>query len=178
MKYLLLVFLLIGCGEEQVVWGDLPFIEMEQDTIILSEQTELCKIKPDSVFCVNSPSIGDIRPTKEYTLKVLYEINRNFNYVSNDTWIYNDTVYEHLSGDCEDIASTMAKHMIDDGIDKEWLYLVYRKTSVTEAHMFLAVDTNDGILHLDYANSGYIIEDQINFHLPMTDVSRWIKGNI
>ena len=73
----------------------------------------------------------------------------------------------------------MAQHMINEGIGKEWLYLVYRLTSESEAHMFLAVDTEDrGLLHLDYANSGYPIEPQINFHLPMTNVNKWIKGNI
>ena len=106
-------------------------------------------------------------------------MNSNFTYIADDTWHYNQSVESLLRGDCEDIASTMAQHMINEGIGTQYLYLVYRKTSETTAHMFLAVDTSDeGLLHLDYANSGYPIEDNINFYLPLDDVSVWVKGNI
>lgn len=177
----MVALLLVGCGNNTTIYGDLPFIEIESDNIYAIEHIELCERKPESIFCKQSPSIGDIRPSRKYTLEILREMNSNFTYTSNDVWIYNDTVYEDLRGDCEDIASTMAKHMIDDGIGKEWLYLAYRKISETEAHLFLAVDTIDaGLLHLDYANSGYPIEPRINFHMKMTDpgVYKWIKGNI
>jgi predicted transglutaminase-like cysteine proteinase len=108
-------------------------------------------------------------------------MNDHFKYYSDSIWHYNQSVYEYLKGDCEDIASTMAQHMINEGIGKEYLYLVYRKTSETTAHMFLAVDTSDkGLLHLDYDNSGYPIEDEINFHLALDNVGvySWVKGNI
>lgn len=183
MKKLLLIFALLlgGCDWGEPIWGDLPFIEMEQNTMWIVEHQELCDRQPDSAFCQNSPSIGDIQPTRAYALEVLYEMNSNFKYCVNDSWIYNQTAHEDLCGDCEDIASTMEQHMENDGIGKEYLYLVYRKLSETSGHMFLAVDTIDaGLLHLDYANSGYPIEPQINFHMPMTDVGvhKWIKGNI
>ena len=133
------------------------------------------------MFCVNTESTGDIQPTLAYTMNVLKEMNSNFKYTYNDKWIYNNNIHEQLNGDCEDIASTMIAHMVDDGIDKKYLHLVYRKTSETEAHMFLAVDTIDeGLRHLDYANSGYPIEPQINFHMRMDNVGiyKWVKGNI
>jgi predicted transglutaminase-like cysteine proteinase len=176
---MILISVLIGCAEEETVYGDLPFIEMEQSTIVLSEQTELCEKVPESVFCTDTKDIGYEQPSYDYAIEVLKEMNANFTYVADDTWHYNQTVSEHLRGDCEDIASTMAMHMINDGIGKEYLYLVYRKTSETTAHIFLAVNTYDvGLIHLDYGNSGYPIEPQINFHLPLDDVSVWIKGNI
>ena len=174
------VFLLIGCGEkENIVWGYLPFIEMDQSHVVLKEQTQLCKDNPESIFCSTTCGVGHDKPTSEYTLGVLREMNSNFTYIADDTWHYNQSVESLLRGDCEDIASTMAQHMINEGIGTQYLYLVYRKTSETTAHMFLAVDTSDeGLLHLDYANSGYPIEDNINFYLPLDDVSVWVKGNI
>ena len=180
IKYIIPLLFLAGC-ENNTIWGDIPFIESEKNKLLLGEHTALCKKRPTSIFCKNSISVGDIIPTREYALNVLKEMNLNFKYKENDSWIYNNTVYEYLKGDCEDIASTMAKHMIDDGIGKEYLYLVYRLTGEKTAHMFLAVDTLDaGLLHLDYSNSGYKIEPKINFYLPMTNVGiySWIKGNI
>ena len=174
------IMMMVGCTEEEN-WGDKPFVDMEETSMYFSEHKELCERIPDSIFCKNFTPIGDIEPTREYALQILQEMNSNFKYESDDTWHYNDTVYEYLRGDCEDIASTMAKHMIDDGIAPQSLALVYRKISDTEAHLFLAVKTSDaGILHLDYANSGYQIEPNINFHMIMSDVgvNKWIKGNI
>ena len=177
----LAVILLHGCSTEDVVWGNKPFVEMEQETIVISEQVELCKSKPDSIFCKTAPTIGDIKPTLDYTLEILKEMNNNFTYTADDTWHYNDNVYEYLKGDCEDIASTMAMQFYNDGVDTQHLYLVYRRISDTEAHLFLAVDTVDGGLrHLDYANSGYPIEENINYYMALDNagINKWIKGNI
>lgn len=175
-----ILLLMVGC-KKQTDYRNVEFIEMNQTRMVSQEHIELCERKPESIFCVNSPSTGDIQPTKEYAMKILLEMNSNFEYTHNDKWIYNDTVHEYLEGDCEDITSTMAKHMIDDGIGKKYLSLAYRLTSEKTAHLFLAVETSDaGILHLDYSNSGYPIEERINFHMKMTDVGlyKWIKGNI
>jgi len=181
VKYIIFIALFfIGCSE-QTVWGDKPFIEMEQENMRSAEHIELCERKPSSMFCKTVTSIGDIQPTKEYTIRVLKEMNSNFKYVVNFRWAYNTSIYEHLEGDCEDIASTMAYYMINDGIDTKYLHLAYRKISDTEAHLFLAVDTIDaGLLHVDYSNSGYPIEPRINFHMRMDNpgVDKWVKGNI
>ena len=179
MKYILFALILVGCGETEINYGSLPFIEMEQSTITISEQKELCKMKPESIFCTTTEDVGDVQPNSTYALYVLRLMNQNFKYYADDYWHYNQSISERLKGDCEDIASTMAQHMINDGVGTQYLYLVYRRTSETTAHMFLAVDTSDkGLLHLDYANSGYPIEPQINYHLPLDNVSVWIKGNI
>lgn len=176
---ILLMLLLAGC--KQTNWGALPFVEMNATKMVNGEHIELCRAKPNSVFCKNSPSIGDIQPTREYALDVLRKMNKNFKYKVDNTWNYNDTVHEYLKGDCEDIASTMAKHMIDDGIDKKYLAIAYREIENNYGHVFLVVQTSDeGRLHLDYENSGYPLEPRINFHMRMDDVGihKWIKGNI
>lgn len=178
--YIISISIIIGCSSK-TDYRDIKFIEMSEDNIYLKEHLELCNIKPNSEFCIKSESIGDIQPTREYVISVLKEMNSNFKYSVDDTWHYNDTIYEYLIGDCEDIASTMSKYMIDEGIDKKYLFLAYRKISETEAHVFLAVETSDaGLLHLDYANSGYPIEPQINFHMRLDNagVYNWVKGNI
>ena len=177
----MIVCIVLFSGCKQTNWGALPFVEMNETKIVNGEHVELCKTKPKSIFCESSPNIGDIHPTREYALYILAEMNRNFKYKVDNTWHYNDTVYEYLKGDCEDIASTMAKHMINDGVDKKYLSIVYRELENNYGHVFLAVDTIDaGLLHLDYANSGYPIEPRINFHMRMDDVGiyKWVKGNI
>jgi len=181
IKALVVLILLTGCFKNETIWGDVPFIKMEQETIVLTEHIELCKINPNSIFCRTTKDIGDIRPTKQYTLEVLHEMNNNFKYTANSIWIYNNNIYEYLKGDCEDIASTMAQHMVNEGVATKYLSLVYRKISNTSAHIFLAVDTVDaGLLHLDYDNSGYPIEPEINYHMVLSNagVNKWIKGNI
>ena len=172
-------FFFNGCEFEKV-WGDVPFYPMEQSNIILGEQVSLCKKTPDSIFCINVPAIGDIEPTREYSLSILREMNRNFKYKADDTWHYHQTVHEYLKGDCEDIASTMAQHMINDGIDPSCLAMVYRKTGENSAHHFLAVKTDGKWYHFDYGNSGYLIEPNINFYMKMDNVGihNWVKGNI
>ena len=173
------LWLFVGCGKENIVWGDLPFIEMDQSYIYLDEQRELCKEKPESIFCATADSIGHEKPSSEYVLGILRTMNLNFTYKEDDTWHYNDSVAVRLRGDCEDISSTMAKYLYLKGIGLEYMYLGYRLTSETSAHIFLIVNTWDkGLLHLDYANSGYPLEDNINFYLPLADVSVWVKGNI
>ena len=92
MKQLLLLVLLLCSGCKQIVWGDVPFIVMEQKELQLPEHIELCNVRPSSIFCENSESIGDVRPTKEYTLEVLREMNTNFKYKDNYVWVYNYTV--------------------------------------------------------------------------------------
>lgn len=171
---------IIGCNK-YTDYRDIPFVKDNIDSIYSPEHIELCSNNPCSIFCTNSASIGDIHPTKEYVISVLEEMNSNFTYKIDSTWHYNDSIYEHLKGDCEDITSTMIQHMVNDGVDKKHLYIAFRFLDDNNSHVFLAVDTIDsGLLHLDYANSGYPIEENINFHMKMTDVGiyKWIKGNI
>lgn len=177
----ILLLFLIGCSQGEPNYGAYPFIEMEEETIVIGEHYDMCNNNPTSIFCKKSDSIGDIKPTKVYVIKTLTDMNSNFSYKEDNSWHYNQTVYEDLSGDCEDIASTMAQHMINDGIDKQYLHLAFRKLGDNEYHIFLAVDTSDaGILHVDYGNSGYSIEPKINFHMRMDNpgVYKWVKGNI
>lgn len=179
--WLLLLLILSGCKSNITDYRDVDFIDKNTSSIYSIEHSELCARKKDSIFCVNSESIGDIKPTKKYALNILKTMNNNFTYTNNEKWIYNNTVYEHLNGDCEDIVSTMIQHMIDDGIDKKYLFIAFRYLENNTSHVFLAIDTIDGgMLHLDYGNSGYPIEPNINFHMRMDDVGiyKWIKGNI
>lgn len=178
---LILIMLFVSGCSEQKRYGSIEFMEMGVNSLELSEHINLCAHNPNSIFCTTTDSIGDTYPTKEYALSILKEMNLNFKYKNDSTWHYNSSIYEYLIGDCEDIASTMAKHMIDDGIDTKYLHLAFRKISKDEYHIFLAVDTSDaGMLHLDYANSGYQIEPRINFHMRMDNVGvdKWVKGNI
>lgn len=185
-----LSFLIVGCGgggasatDEQPtqVAEEQTFFDMNETAIRIPEQVTLCDNNTESIFCTTPLAISDIQPTKEYAIKVINDMSLNFTYSVDKEWQYNDTVYEALTGDCEDLASTMAKHMIEDGVDPKYLCLVYLKTSETTSHIFLAVQTSDaGILHLDYKDSGYPIEPNINFHMKMdnTGVDKWVKGNI
>ena len=178
MISILSVLLLVGCNKETI--GDKPCIEMQDTELLISEQVKMCELNPTSIFCTTTPSVGDIQPTKKYALETLCEMNSNFTYKIDDTWHYNQTVFEELEGDCENIASTMAQDMVNDGIDKKYLHLALRKLDDGEFHLFLAVDTVDaGMLHLDYYESGYPIE-RINFHMRLDDagVDKWIKGDI
>ena len=57
-----------------------------------SDHAEMCNVEPESMFCKNSPSIGDLRPTKKYSLELAYELSTNTEYKVTDRWYYNDTV--------------------------------------------------------------------------------------
>ena len=59
-----IVFLFSGCSKQETNYGALPFIEMEADTLLISEHVALCREKPESMFCENAPSIGDIQPSR------------------------------------------------------------------------------------------------------------------
>lgn len=175
---LLITLILVGCNKETI--ADKPFVDMNSTAISINEQVKMCSLNPESIFCTTTSSVGDIQPTRKYAIETLIEMNSNFKYQIDDVWKYNYTVYEDLVGDCEDIASTMAQHMVNDGIDKKYLHLAFRKIEDGTFHVFLAVNTVDaGMLHLDYSNSGYPIE-RINFHMRMDDagVDKWVKGDI
>ena len=187
MKKILLVIamLLSGC-DSQRIWAYAEYVsDPYRQFLVLPAHVEFCNDNEDSMFCEDSQSYGDIQPTRAYILNLIAEHRRTFKYVSDgksDHWKYNDTIHESLRGDCEDKALTMIHHMVtQDGIDKKYLVLVYRLISETEAHMFVAVNTSDaGWLHVDYVNSGQPLEENINWHMLMSDVGTlsWIKGNI
>ncbi len=181
MKYLFVIFIsmmLIGCYEVESY--NTPFVNDNIEKIAFKGQIEMCKEKPNSIFCENTPTIGDIKPTQRYSILLANELDTNTYYKVSDSWHYNETIYNYLIGDCEDVAMTLINHMVEDGIDKKYLYLVYRLVGDHEAHMFVAVDTEVGLIHLDYKNSGKPIEEQINHYMPMSNagVNNWIKGNI
>lgn len=179
MKYILvLLLMLVGCGKVNTY--NTPFIEDGYDSIVFKGQQEMCDDKTDSIFCVNSESIGDIMPTVPYAHSIVEGLRKNTKYKVSDDWHYTNTVHEYQVRDCEDEAMTMIKHMVDGGIDKKYLYMVYRLTSKTTAHMFVGIMTNKGLMHMDLNTGVRPIEDKINFYMPMTNVgvNSWIKGNI
>ena len=141
----------------------------------------MCKENPDSIFCKTTETVGDIQRTRAYARTVAIKLSKNHTFKNTYDWYYNDTVYWELEGDCEDVAMTLCKHMVDNGADIKHLYLAYKLTDGgASAHVFLAVDTVDnGIIHIDGANSGYAIE-RINWYMPLSNagVNEWIKGNI
>lgn len=185
MKYLILAsLLLIGCGSESTTISVTPQVEYVDDNytnIRMTEHVDMCIELPKSIFCVNSDSIGDVHPTKQYVMGLALELADNSIYKATVEWYYNDTVYEDLEGDCEDTTMTLIQHMVDEGVDKKHLSLAYQLTGAGDtAHMFVAVNTVDfGMIHLDYPSSGYPIE-RINYHMKMTDVGidKWEKGDI
>ena len=176
---LILVVLFVGCKED-LSYGT-PYIEDNMTNIVFKGHIDMCYERPTSIFCEDSVLTGDTRPTMAYAVSIANRLDDNTRYEISDNWHYNYTVDEYLIGDCEDVAMTIVQHMVDEGIDKKYLSLVYRLISTTEAHMFVAVDTIDkGLIHIDYADSGKAIEEEINFHMPIDNVGvyRWIKGNI
>lgn len=183
MKSLLLlsILLLSGCDWGKVQTYNLPFIEDGYTFFYPTNQKIMCDNMPNSIFCKDSLTIGDIQPTRDYVLNLVRTLDKNADYKVTDEWYYNHTVYEYLLGDCEDETMTLGKHMIDDGIDKKYLHLVWYLTSETSSHLFLAVDTIDaGMLHVDINTGAEPIEPQINWHMRMDNagIYKWIKGNI
>ena len=181
MFKILILFLLLLVGCKQDLSYNTPYIEDNRTSVVFKGHIDMCYEIPTSIFCEDSPSVGDTRPTMAYAVTIANRLDNNTRYEISDNWHYNYTVDEYLIGDCEDVAMTIIQHMVDEGIDKKHLHLVYRLVSTTEAHMFVAVDTIDrGLIHIDYAGSGGPIEEQINFHMRMDNVGvyRWIKGNI
>ncbi len=174
-----LILLLQGCDGTPTY--NTPFIEVKQDTAYMTDYYNFCDESPDDMFCKNQPSIGDIKPTRKYAVSVSNTMKLNNEYIVTDEWYHNQTVHEELIGDCEDTAMTIIAHMVNEGMDKKYLYLVCRMTSETTAHMFVAVKTDEGMIHIDAEEgNGKPLEENINFYMPMTDVgvNKWIKGNI
>jgi len=178
--FIIVALLLTGCQLENKTYNT-PFIEMNATNIDMKEHKDFCIKNTGDMFCKNAPSVGDIKPSKKYAVNIANIMKLNNKYQVSNEWHHNTTVYEELIGDCEDTAMTIINHMVNEGIDKKYLYLVYRLTSETTAHMFVAVDTDEGLLHIDLGNgNGKPLEENINFYMPMTDVgvNKWIKGNI
>lgn len=163
MKTLLsltIAFILSGCDV-----FDSPFY--------LTEHKELCS-RDNGMFCVNTEPLGNEQPTSRYAYDILNEMLLNFTYFDNNSWIYNDNIYEELVGDCEDIASTMAQHMVNDGVDPKYLYFGYIYNNEGN-HLFLMVDTIDkGVVYL------YYFSGEVAYHMPLNDVGvyKWREGNI
>ena len=79
MKYLLLALLLVGCGSEEsypTIQPEQEYIDDNYTRIRHVGQVEMCAELPESIFCENSPSVGDIQPTKEYRLYLKRDICR------------------------------------------------------------------------------------------------------
>ena len=183
MKYLLLLFALLvnGCDWGKVDTYNKPYYEDNYTSYNPINQQIMCNNLPESMFCSNLPSIGEIQPTYAYGLGIVKTLRKHTKYKISDDWHYTETVYEFQVRDCEDEAMTMIHHMVDEGIDKKYLYLVYQLWSKTEAHMFIAINTVDmGMMHMDINTGLAPIEVQINWHMPMNNAGTqtWIKGNI
>ena len=184
---LLLVMLVMinGCSpsdlrEDYEQTYNLPFIPDGYSSLVMGGHVDMCNELPESIFCIESPSVGDIQPTKAYAVELANILFIHTDYVVTNEWYYNYTVYEDLRGDCEDVAMTIVQHMVDEGIDKKYLHLVWYKTE-EGSHLFVAVDTVDaGLIHIDYQDSGGPIEPEINWHMRMDNpgVDKWVKGNI
>lgn len=178
ISFAFLLFLLIGCKETPTYATE--FIDDNWTKIRHSDQVYMCNQLPDSIFCQNSPTTGDIQPTEKYVKNIVSKLKPNTKYVVSDNWHYTETVYEYQERDCEDEAMTMVHHMVDDGIDKKYLFLVYILMPNNTAHVFVGVDTVDkGLLHMDLSIVTPI-EPKINWHMRMDDagVEKWVKGNI
>lgn len=182
MKRLLLIFTLLlgGCDWGYVNTYDLPFVEDGYTKYVNGNQIKMCNELPDSMFCSNLPTIGDIKPTPEYARNIVHTLRKNNKYEISDDWHYTETVYEFQVRDCEDEAMTMIHHMVDEGIDKKYLFLVYQLTSATSAHLFVGIDTTEGLMHMDISTVLAPIEERINWHMRMDNagIYTWIKGNI
>lgn len=167
-----------GCKEKPTYATE--FIDDNWTKIQHKEQVNMCNQLPDSMFCKDLPTIGDIQPTEEYIRRVARKLKQNTKYVVSDDWHYTETVYEYQERDCEDEAMTMVHHMVDNGIDKKYLHLAYILLPNDTAHIFVAVNTIDkGLLHMDLSTVKPI-EPRINWHMRMDNagVDTWIKGNI
>ena len=180
MKYLILAsFILLGCGKVDTY--DLPFIDDNYTSVMFKGQVDMCDRQPDSMFCSDQPTIGDIQPTGDYLIGIVDRLLDNTTYKVSDDWHYAGSVDIHMVRDCEDEAMEMINTMVEEGIDKKYLFLVYQLTSETSAHMFIGVKTIDkGLRHMDLNTVHAPIEKQINWHMRMDDagVRKWIKGNI
>lgn len=169
---------LSGCDWGKVKTYDTPYVEDNLSFLYFPEHKDMCNEKPESMFCINSPSIGTIKPTGDYCRNIVR--NMNTEYEVSRHWHYTETIYEFQIRDCEDEAMTMIHHMVDEGIDKKYLFMVYQLTAPDAAHIFIGVDTTEGLMHMDMNTEVAPIEDKINWHMPMTNVgtTKWVKGNI
>ena len=175
-----LIIVLNGC-DSRTTYEEHGFIEDGKSSIYFYGHKDLCKTQPDDMLCKTDISIGDIKPTREYALEILNEMNSNFRYKGEDgdIWVYNSSIHENLVGDCEDIAMTMIHHMIEDGIDRKHIIMATELWSDNVWHIFVGLNTDEGWLHLDYYGSG-VPMSRTNYYMKMTDVGvyKWIKGSV
>ena len=108
----LLSFLLIGCSEKSNNKGVEPqdFIEDSYSFFHIPEHLIMCTNNKDSIFCNEFESKGNIQPTKEYAVQKAVDIYKKLIVNLSVEWKYNNTVYEVLEGDCEDIAMTIIQN--------------------------------------------------------------------
>ncbi len=174
----IIVFIFSGC--EKVNTYNTPFVPDNYNNFYLVNHGIMCVEKPESMFCTDLSTIGDLKPTEEYLANIVNALRQNTKYKESDHWHYTETVYEYQVRDCEDEVMTMIHHMVDDGIDKKYLFMVYRLTSKTSAHMFVGVKTDNGIMHMDVNTGIAPIEENINWYMPMSGagVRGWVRGNI
>ena len=99
----------------------------------------------DSLVC-NIPEENSLLPDMEYlnVMAQLFTPNIHYTEESPDTWSHNDTVYEPLYGDCEDIAFTFANQLLLDGIDPSVIWIVFSYGN-GEAHIHIEVEAIDGV---------------------------------
>lgn len=178
------LFTLIGCGEFSANTYNKPYVEdgFEEGVYIRQpDQEVMCEEKPDSMFCSDQPTLSDIQPTYDYATDIVMTLRKNTNYVLSDDWHYAGSIYEQMDRDCEDEAMEMINQMVNEGIDKKYLFMVHQIWSATESHIFVGIEIEGrGLMHMDVNTILKPIEPQLNFHMRMNDAGadRWIKGNI
>lgn len=194
MNKLILVGMMLflnGCdwGEFSGDTYDLPYIEDDyRNGTYIPGHEKMCDDYPDSVFCGDVHTDEGVQPTYDYAVDIVMTLRKNTKYVAEaegeDHWKYTDTVWEYDGRDCEDEAMTMVHHMIyEDGIDPQYLYLVFQITSTTEAHLFVGIDTEDrGMMHMDVNTVLAPIEEKINGYMWLADAGvynwNWEDGEI
>ena len=97
---ILIAFLFGGCKEETTTYAT-EFIDDNYTKLHHKEQIDMCNNLPDSMFCSNLPTVGDIQPTEKYVKNIVSSLKLNTKYAISDNWHYTETVYEYQIRNCE-----------------------------------------------------------------------------
>jgi len=117
---------------------------------------DLCEREGNnSVMCYDQPVTGSYISKYDITVNA-YNMNQNKHYIKDidqygvkEYWAHNDSIYEYLAGDCEDIAMTFAAQLIHDGYSADSIYLVVSGIDGVVNHTHARVILDDGEVY-DY----------------------------
>jgi len=137
MIFILSAVMLMGCEAWSLTDGD-KFEKMCNDR--------------DSMIC-NIPAHNTAQPDTAYLKAIERAFLPHIIYTdeANDVWSHNDTVYEVLRGDCEDLAFTFANQLLLDGVSPEYIYIVFSKGG-GKAHIHVSVIASDGVYEFNPNN--------------------------